>query len=151
MTIFNLNYFLFNELNMIFMKLKILPPTLRPNYRYLILDIKSEQSLSKNELTSAIWEASIHLHGELEISNFKLWLMRFFNLKKDNIFKYRKNNTDFFYYKAVLRCQRNFEEKVRDSLTMLYRYKGKRIAITTIGKSGTIKSAVNKFINPLNK
>ncbi|MDR2873678.1 MAG: ribonuclease P [Methanobrevibacter sp.] len=132
------------------MKLKILPPTLRPNYRYLILDIKSEKPLSKNELISAIWEASIHLYGELEISNFNLWLMRFFD-GKDNIFKYEENVNNFFYYKAVLRCQRNFEEKVRNSLTMLYRYKGKKIAISTIGKSGTVKSAVNKFINPLNK
>ncbi|MDR3292317.1 MAG: ribonuclease P [Methanobrevibacter sp.] len=131
------------------MKLKILPPTLRTNYRYLVLDIKSETFLSKNDLILAIWEASIHLYGELETSNFHLWLMRFFDLnhEKDNIFNYIEDKNSFHYYKAVLRCQRNFEEKVRDSLTMIYTYKRNKIAINTVGKSGTIKSAVNKFIN----
>ncbi|MDR2830176.1 MAG: ribonuclease P [Methanobrevibacter sp.] len=131
------------------MKLKILPPTLRANYRYLVLDIKSETSLSKNDLVPAIWEAAIHLYGELETSNFNLWVMKFFDLnhEKENIFNHVKDKNSFYYYNTILRCQRNFEEKVRDSLTMLYRYKGNKISISTIGKSGTIKSAVNKFIN----
>ncbi|MDR2544703.1 MAG: ribonuclease P [Methanobrevibacter sp.] len=130
------------------MKLKILPPTLRTNYRYLVLDIKSEVSLSKNDLISAIWEASVHLYGELETSNFHLWIMRFFDLnhEKANIIAHINDQNNVYYYKAVLRSQRNFEEKVRNSLTMLYKHNGKKIAISTIGKSGTIKSAVSKFI-----
>ncbi|MDR2624572.1 MAG: ribonuclease P [Methanobrevibacter sp.] len=130
------------------MKLKILPPTLRTNYRYLVLDIKSEVFISKNDLVSAVWGASLHLYGELETSNFSLWVMRFFDLnhEKKNQFNHIEDKNDFRYYKAVLRCQRNFEEKVRGSLTMLHKYKGHKIAINTIGKSGTVKSAVNKFI-----
>jgi ribonuclease P/MRP protein subunit POP5 len=127
------------------MKLKILPPTLRLKSRYLVLDIKSEKSFGKDELVSIIWDACVRFYGELETSNFNLWVMRFFDFTYDkNVFyDYHEN---FYYYKAVLRCQRNYEEEVRGALAMIYRYKDKRIAINSIGKSGTIKSAINKFI-----
>ncbi|MDR0900572.1 MAG: ribonuclease P [Methanobrevibacter sp.] len=123
------------------MKLKILPPTLRPNYRYLALDIKSEAILNKDELVSAIWDSCIRFSGELETSNFMLWIMRFYECPND--FDSKPN---FYRYKAILKSQRGFEEKVRGSLAAMANYHGKKIAIATIGKSGTIKGAVDKFI-----
>lgn len=71
------------------MKLKILPPTLRKNNRYLALDIKTDNvSLSKDELVSIIWEGCIHYCGECGTSDFNLWVMRFYDLDKVN--HYRK-------------------------------------------------------------
>ncbi|WP_067259313.1 Rpp14/Pop5 family protein [Methanobrevibacter cuticularis] len=128
------------------MKLKILPPTLRINNRYLVLDIKSESKITKDELVSAIWDGCIRFSGELETSNFNLWIMRFYDFT-DKITDFSlEYNQDFYYYKAVLRCQRNFEEEVRGSIAAMYNYKGNKIAINTVGKSGTIKSAITKFI-----
>ncbi len=136
------------------MKLKILPPTLRPNNRYLVLDIKSEVKISKEELVSAIWYGCLRLYGELETSSFNLWLMRFYdlnnyssknsNLIMDNNFN---NEISYYHFKAVLRCQRGFEDSVRGSLALLSNYNNKKIAITTIGISGTIASSIEKFIN----
>lgn len=136
------------------MKLKILPPTLRPNNRYLVLDIKSEVKISKEELVSAIWYGCLRLYGELETSSFNLWLMRFYdlnnyssknsNLIMDNNFN---NEISYYHFKAVLRCQRGFEDNVRGSLALLSNYNNKKIAITTIGISGTIASSIEKFIN----
>ncbi|MCL2157357.1 MAG: ribonuclease P [Methanobrevibacter sp.] len=144
------------------MKLKILPPTLRVKKRYLVLDIKSEYEFNKNELVSAIWDACIRFHGECETSNFNLWLMRLYNtsppiyehnssesneiaLTNTNI--KNKSSYDCFYQKAILRCRRNCEDKVRSSLATLSMYKGKRIAISTIGISGTVSTSKHKFIN----
>lgn len=193
------------------MKLKILPPTLRINNRYLTLDIKSESILDKNELVSAIWYSCLRLYGEIETSSFNLWVMRFYNINNINNFNNRNcniNNKDnnfnninyninnrnsninnknsnindidnsidnkysdidnkdnnvnimnnnknnqinndlsyYYYYKVVLRCQRGSEDKVRGSLALLAKYNHKKIAISTIGISGTIASSIENFI-----
>ena len=128
------------------MKLKILPPTLRANNRYLTLDIKSEDKLDKDKLVSAIWYASLRLYGEIETSAFNLWLMRFYDLSNNNSPK-NNNDLDYYHFKAILRCQRGYEDKVRGSLALLANYNNKKIAISTIGISGTIASSIEKFIN----
>ena len=144
------------------MKLKILPPTLRRKNRYLVLDIKSEFEFTKDELVSAIWDACIRFHGECETSNFNLWVMRLYNtspptweqyltededIELNNLNTNYKSTSDYFHQKAILRCERNCEDKVRGSLATMSIYKGKKIAIATIGISGTVSSSRHKFIN----
>ena len=90
------------------MKLKVLPPTLRKNHHYLILDVKSEMEISIEEMLSYSW--------------------------------------DIFNYKTVLRCGRSYEDDVRVALSTLTRQNKKRIAINTVGVSGTIKSGISKYI-----
>jgi len=145
------------------MKLKILPPTLRTKNRYLVLEIKSELEFSKNELVLAIWDACIKFYGECETSKFNLWLMRLYNMpsptweqnlidNEDNILVNDLDNnynpsSDCIYQKAILKCRRNCENKVRASLAIMSNYKGKKIAINTVGISGTVSSSKHKFIN----
>jgi len=133
------------------MKLKILPPTLRINNHYLTLDIKSETKINKDELVSAIWYASLRAYGEIETSSFNLWVMRFYDMKNiisDNNIETQNNNfLDYYHYKAILRCQVGYEDKVRGSLALLAKYNHKKISISTIGISGTISSSIEKFIN----
>lgn len=118
------------------MKLKVLPPTLRKNNRYLTIDIKITSPIAKEDLVSIVWDACIRFHGEANTANFNLWVMKFFEM----------NKTDGYYcYKAIVRCQRDFVNEVRSSLAMANKYNNNRIAITTIGLSGTIKSS-QKYI-----
>ncbi|MGN1363517.1 MAG: Rpp14/Pop5 family protein [Methanobrevibacter sp.] len=119
------------------MKMKVLPPTLRKNNRYLVLDIKTKVHFSKDDFILAIWDSCLRLFGEMETSNFNLWLMRVYNIKDDD---------DYIHTKAVLRCQRGFEDEVRSGISSLTKFNGKDIAITTIALSGTIQSAVSKYI-----
>ena len=118
------------------MKLKVLPPTLRKNNRYLTVDIKSTSPITKDDLVSIAWDACIRFQGESMTANFNLWVMRFYELEK---------NADVYNYKAIVRCQRDFVDEVRSSLALVNKYNGARIAITTIGLSGTIKAS-HKFI-----
>lgn len=120
------------------MKMKVLPPSLRKNSRYLVLDIKCESQITKDELVLAIWDSCIKFSGECETSNFNLWLMRFYP---------QNDSQEYTHIKAILRCQRGFENKVRSSLATITRYNHKKIAFNTIGLSGTISSAIDKFIN----
>lgn len=118
------------------MKLKVLPPTLRKNNRYLTLDIKSGSKITKDDLVSIIWDGCVRFKGECGASNFNLWVMRFYEFQKTD---------DYYSYKAIVRCQRDFTSDVRSSLALLNKYNGFRISITTIGLSGTIKAS-QKFI-----
>ncbi|KZX12686.1 Rpp14/Pop5 family protein [Methanobrevibacter filiformis] len=129
------------------MKLKILPPTLRLNNRYLVLDIKSEGKITKDDLVLATWDACVKFQGELGTSNFNLWVMKFFSFNSISKQMLNDYHTKFYYYRAILRCGRNFEDDVRVSLSLISKFNRKKLAITTIGTCGTIKSAVNKFIN----
>lgn len=118
------------------MKLKVLPPTLRKNNRYLTVEIKVNSPITKDDLVSIVWDACIRFQGELMTSNFNLWVMRFYELEQNN---------GVYNYKSIIRCQRDFTEEVRSSLALANKHNGSRIAMTTIGLSGTIKAS-EKFI-----
>ena len=119
-------------------KLKVLPPTLRITNHYLVLDVKSEVELDKDDMVPPIWDGCIRFWGECETSNFNLWVMRHYFVERSD---------DFIHYKTILRCQSGYEEKVRVGLATLTRYNHNKIAITTIGIAGTVKSAIDKFID----
>ena len=118
------------------MKLKVLPPTLRKNYRYLAIDIKSESEITKDSLVTIIWDSCIRFQGELGTADFNLWVMKFFEFEK---------NENYYHYKAIVRCQRDFVDEVRTSFALSNMYNGARISMTTLGLSGTIKAS-HKYI-----
>lgn len=118
------------------MALKVLPPTLRKNNRYLTVEIKSVSPITKDDSVSIVWDACVRFQGELNTSNFNLWVMRFYELEKLD---------EYYIYKAIIRCQRGYEDEVRSSLALVNKYKYERISITSIGLSGTIKAS-QKYI-----
>ncbi|WP_407422497.1 Rpp14/Pop5 family protein [Methanobrevibacter sp.] len=118
------------------MGLKVLPPTLRKNNRYLTVEIKTGSPIVKDDLVSIVWDACVRFQGELNTSNFNLWVMRFYEFENDE---------SYYGYKAIIRCQRGYVEEVRSSLALVNMYKWDRISITTIGLSGTIKAS-HKYI-----
>lgn len=118
------------------MKLKVLPPTLRKNNRYLTVEIKITSPITKDDLVTIIWDACVRFQGEVNTANFNLWVMRFYEFEK-------KNN--YYFYKAIVRCQRDFVGDVRSAFALANKYNNNRIAMTTIGLSGTIKGS-QKYI-----
>lgn len=118
------------------MGLKVLPPTLRKNNRYLTTDIKITSPITKDDFVSIVWDSCVRFQGELNSSNFNLWVMKFYEFEKTD---------EYWHYKAIVRCQRDFVDDVRSALALANMYKNGRISITTIGLSGTIKAS-HKFI-----
>ena len=114
------------------MKLKVLPPTLRKNNRYLTIEIKTTSAIVKEDVVTIVWDACVRLQGELNSANFNLWVMKFYEGEK---------NEEYYTYKAIVRCQRGYVDEVRSSLALANKYNNNRIAITTIGLSGTIKAS----------
>ena len=108
------------------MKLKVLPPTLRKNNRYLTVDIKITSPISKDDLVAIIWDACVRFQGEANTANFNLWVMKFYNIDENG-------------------NQRDFVDDVRSALALANMFGGNRIAMTTIALSGTIKAS-QKYI-----
>jgi ribonuclease P/MRP protein subunit POP5 len=121
-------------------KLKILPPTLRGNKRYISFEVISQNSLFRDDLINIIWDSCLKLHGECETSKFRLWMMKMWNCSSDE---------HKFFLKGVLQCNRGDEEKVRAALCLVYHYKGNRVVFHTLGLSGTIRAATQNFIKPI--
>ncbi|MBU4536275.1 MAG: ribonuclease P [Euryarchaeota archaeon] len=124
------------------MKLKILPPTLRGDKRYLAFEAISQIQLPRDDLIFMIWESCLKFHGECETSKFRLWVTRSWDLNSNN------SKKDYFHLKGILQCNRGDEEKVRGALCLINNYKGKKLVFHTLGLAGTIKSATQKFIKP---
>lgn len=81
------------------MRLKVLPPTLRKNNRYLTLDIKSVSELFKDDLVNIIWDNCVRFQGECSTANFNLWVMKFYEIERTD---------EYFHYKSIIRCQRDY-------------------------------------------
>ena len=54
------------------MKLKVLPPTLRKNNRYLTVEIKITSPIVKDDLVNIVWDACVRFQGELNTANYNL-------------------------------------------------------------------------------
>ena len=119
------------------MKLKILPPTLRNDKRYISFEAVSEVLLSKEDVIPLVWEASLNFHGECKTSKFDLWIMRVWSTESS----YNKN-----IIKGIIQCNREEVSSVRAAILLIAKFKGKRIVFHTLGISGTIKAGIKKFI-----
>ena len=118
------------------MKLKILPPTLRNDKKYIAFEAFSEMSLNRDDVISLVWESSLNFHGECKTSNFDLWVMKVWKTKSNDINE----------IKGIIRCNRDEVNSLRASILLISKFRGKRVVFHTLGISGTIKSAIKKFI-----
>lgn len=118
------------------MKLKVLPKSQRKHNHYLVLEIISEFEMSKSDFTSIVWDACVRFQGENSTSNFNLWTIDL--IEKDDI-------SFFSEYAAILRCRRDFTDEVRSALALVSNQNRKRISITCVGISGTIKGCAKFF------
>lgn len=111
-------------------KPKTLPPTLRDKQRYIAFQVIGERIFKSGEVNKAIWETSLRVLGELETAKAKVWLIRF----------------DERTQTGIVRCDRDYVERVRIALTMLTQINGSKAIIRTLGVSGTIKRLRMKFL-----
>jgi len=118
------------------MKLKILPPTLRNDKRYLSFEAISEIPLNRDDIISLVWESSLNFHGECKTSKFDLWIMKVWNIK----------SMDKNIIKGIIQCNRNEVNSVRAAILLISKFRGKHVVFHTLGISGTIKSAIKNFI-----
>jgi ribonuclease P/MRP protein subunit POP5 len=118
------------------MKLKILPTHLREKKRYLAFEAISQLPLKREDVISLLWDTSLHMYGVCGTSKFDLWVVKIWNCP----------DSDYNRIRGIIRCRRESLDEVRTILPVVTRFNGKKVVFYTRGISGTINSAVKKFI-----
>jgi ribonuclease P/MRP protein subunit POP5 len=103
-------------------------PTLREKKRYLAFKIISEEPINRRELTGELLDSICLLFGDTGASEINPALMSY----------------DGRY--GILRCQKDRTSDTRAALACINRVRGGRVSIMVLGISGTVKGAMEKFI-----
>ncbi|MDG6243654.1 MAG: Rpp14/Pop5 family protein [Methanolobus sp.] len=108
--------------------MKVLPPTMRENKRYLAFELIAEGNISRDDLIREIFSASGSLLGDLGSSECNIWLFAFDNLK------------------GIISCEREHVSQTRAALATISYVKGKRVSFHILGVSGTVLGATKKYL-----
>jgi ribonuclease P/MRP protein subunit POP5 len=109
--------------------MKVLPPTLRENVRYVAFDVVAEEVIKARDLKNEILLSTTSLFGDLGLSNIRIELI------------------SFARQKGLLRCSHATTEDVRIMLATLYKVKSVRLSVRVLGISGTIAGAKKKYLS----
>lgn len=112
--------------------MKVLPPTLRDNKRYLAFELIAEEAVSRDELIREIFSASGSLLGDVGSSECNIWL-----------FEFEQN-------RGIISCQRENVWQTRAALATVTGIKGRRVCIHVLGVSGTVLGATKKYLQGVN-
>lgn len=110
--------------------MKILPPTMRDNKRYLAFELITEENtlVGRDELIRELFSVSGSLLGDLGSSECNIWLFAF----DDN--------------KGVISCNRDHVSQTRAVMATITTVKGKRVLVHVLGVSGTVLGATKKYL-----
>ncbi|GFO96536.1 ribonuclease P [groundwater metagenome] len=103
-------------------------PTLREKKRYIAFKIISENTINRKELSEELFDSICSLFGDTGGSEINPALMSY----------------DGGY--GVLRCQKDRTSDTRAALACINKVRGGRVSIMVIGISGTVRGAMEKFI-----
>jgi RNase P/RNase MRP subunit POP5 len=96
--------------------------------RYLALKLVSKQSVSREDLMDAVWDAVVQLFGEYGASKTGLTLIRYD--PEENF--------------VVIRCSHKALEMVRTSIASITEITGRRAAVHIERVSGTLKALLKR-------
>ncbi|WP_340818794.1 Rpp14/Pop5 family protein [Methanolobus sp. WCC4] len=108
--------------------MKVLPPTMRENKRYLAFELITGADISRDEVIKEIFSASGSLLGDLGSSECNIWLFAFEDLK------------------GIISCDREHVRETRAVLATITHIKGKRVSFHILGVSGTVLGATTKYL-----
>ena len=103
-------------------------PTLREKKRYMAFEVMSEQSITRSDLSLEIVNSIYSLFGDTGTCQINAALLSY----------------DGKY--GIVRCEREKTTDTRAALACINRIHGSRVSILVLGISGTVKGAIEKFI-----
>jgi ribonuclease P/MRP protein subunit POP5 len=103
-------------------------PTLRDKKRYIAFELISKHKITRYELTGEIINSIVSLFGDTGASEINFGLLSY----------------DGRY--GILRCARERTTETRAAIACVNKVRRLRISVLVLGMSGTIKGAMEKFI-----
>ncbi len=110
-------------------ELKRLPPSMRARQRYLVFEAMGAQ-VGKEEVAKAVFSAGMRFLGENGYSKLKAWVLDF----------------DRERQKGIIRFAHNHKKAIKTVLLLTNEVGGKKVIIHTLGISGTIRKARQKWL-----
>lgn len=111
--------------------MKTLLPSLKEKKRYVVFDVISEQNLDKKDIENVIYNSCKNFIGEFSYSKTGI-----------NILSELGNNK-----KGIIRVNNKYVDYVKSSLMMIKEINGKKVVIKSIGVSGILKKAKERYLN----
>jgi ribonuclease P/MRP protein subunit POP5 len=108
--------------------MKPLSPTLRDNYRYVAFRLSFEDPIRARDLQTEIARTAKSLFGDVGVSKLSVRVVAFDGTK------------------GLVRCDFRHVPEVQAVLASIGKIKNTRVCVTTIGTSGTIKAAIEKYL-----
>ena len=114
------------------MVLKRLPPDIRIRERYIVFSIMPKERFSLEDVVKTIWSSLLQLFGEAGTSQFHVWIPSNLYNDKQGI--------------GIIRCSHDHVQDVRAALALVKKIEDTPVLIRTLGVTGTIKAAKEKFL-----
>jgi ribonuclease P/MRP protein subunit POP5 len=108
--------------------MKPLSPTLRDNYRYIAFRLSFEEPISARDLQTEIARTAKSLFGDVGVSKLNVRVVAFDGTQ------------------GLVRCNIRHVPELQAVLASIGKIKSNRVCVTTIGTSGTIKAAIEKYL-----
>jgi len=108
--------------------MKPLQPTLRNRFRYVAFTISSEGFVRKRDLRAEVFRAAKSLFGDIGLGKLRLKLVTFDGTK------------------GLVRCHYEHVIELQAILASIGKIENNRICVTVLGASGTIKAAIEKYL-----
>jgi ribonuclease P/MRP protein subunit POP5 len=103
-------------------------PTLREKKRYIAFEIMAEQPITRSDMSLEVFNSICSLFGDTGASKINAALLSY----------------DGKY--GIVRCERDKTIDTRAALACIYSIRRSRVSILVLGISGTVKGAMEKFI-----
>ena len=109
--------------------MKPILPTLRENNRYLVYKVNCDVKIALEQVKEAINKACLKLMGEIAMAKANVYVMKDF-----------KNN------KGIVKVNNKYLNELHASLLFVDNINGRKANVESVGVSGTIKKAREKFM-----
>jgi ribonuclease P/MRP protein subunit POP5 len=117
-------------------KIKPVLPSLREKKRYLVFEVISKQKIQNfKEVSQAIQNSALMFLGQLGMA------------KAGTIILKDKWNKDM--QRGIIKVNHKEVDNLRAALTFTERIEGKEVIVRSVGVSGILKKAENKYLKPV--
>lgn len=108
--------------------MKPLRPTLRDSFRYVAFTLSSEEPVRTRDLQTEIFKAAKSLFGDVGVSKLGVKVVMFDGTK------------------GLVRCHYRYVPDVQATFASIGKIENNRVRVTVVGTSGTIKAAIEKYL-----
>ena len=114
-------------------KMKAMLPSLREKKRYLAFEIIAKKNIEKfSQISTAFWQSSLSLLGELEMSKANIWLL--------------PDTWNSAQQRGIIKINNKYVHDVKAALTLIKKIGRQNVIVRSLGASGILKKAKERYL-----